>query len=199
MLAAFVLVGLDLYGKQRQGCWSYAICITVWFLTKTCRTVAWNWKVGGKLQWGLQDISDSMTMGYLTTKSTGTEMGWPNKEMFYTVYKQQNGRMTESNVFWRFQWFHPWPKDLTYTNNICFWIFYWLWNLFTFQLLSLFSDFPPHTLISAPIPTASMRVLPIHSPTSTLASYHSSTLGHRASIGPRASLPTDATFSNPLL
>ena len=72
---------------------------------------------------------------------------------------------------------------------VFFFIFYWLFYLFAFQMLSPFPVFPPQ------IP---YWVLP-HPRMPTAAPWHSPTLGHPASTGPRASSPIDAGQGHPLL
>jgi hypothetical protein len=81
-------------------------------------------------------------------------------------------------------------------------IFYWIYSLFTFQMLSPFLVFPPETPYPVLLPFASMRVFlypPIHPPTPASRPRHSPTLEHQAFTGPRASLPTDAREGHPLL
>jgi hypothetical protein len=82
--------------------------------------------------------------------------------------------------------------------------FYWIFSLFTFQMLSPFLVSPPETPCPIYLPPASMRVLPpttqppSHPPLPSLPGIPP-TLGHRAITGPRTSSPVDAQQGNPLL
>jgi hypothetical protein len=67
-------------------------------------------------------------------------------------------------------------------------VFYWLFSLFTFQMLSLFLVSPPKTLPYTLPPFSAHQPF---SPTSAYWLWHSFTLGHRAFTGPRASPPID--------
>jgi hypothetical protein len=86
---------------------------------------------------------------------------------------------------------------------VCVWVcvFYWIFSLFTFQMLSPFLvPLPPAETPYpiSPLP-ASMRESP-HPPThSCLPGLTSPTLGHWAFTGPRTSPPIDAWQGHPLL
>jgi hypothetical protein len=64
--------------------------------------------------------------------------------------------------------------------------FYWIFYLFTFQMLSTSLVAPPETPYPIPPPPASMRVCP-HPPTPASPPSYSPTLGHQGFSGPRAS------------
>jgi hypothetical protein len=78
---------------------------------------------------------------------------------------------------------------------LCF-SFYWLFYLFAFQMLSIFPVNPP--IVSPVTPASKIMPLP-QSPTPTSLPYHSPTLGHWASTGPKGSPPIDAGKDHPLL
>ena len=59
--------------------------------------------------------------------------------------------------------------------------------------------FPSANPLSHSPPAASMRVLPTHLLTPTSPTWHSPTLEHQASTGPRVSPPIDARHGHPLL
>jgi hypothetical protein len=75
--------------------------------------------------------------------------------------------------------------------------FYWIFSLFTFQMLSPFLIPLPPKSPYLPSP-ASMMACP-HPPTHPLPSWYSPTLGHQAFTVPRASSPIDAWRGHPLL
>ena len=66
--------------------------------------------------------------------------------------------------------------------------FYWLFYLFTFQMLFFFSFSPPQTFLPLP-PWGCSPTCP---PTLASATYCSPILGHQASTGPRGSPPSVA-------
>ena len=70
--------------------------------------------------------------------------------------------------------------------------FYWIFYLFTFQMLSTFLVFPPQTLYPIPLPLLLWGYPPTHLPTPTSLPSHSPTLGHQPFTGPRASSPIDS-------
>ena len=76
-----------------------------------------------------------------------------------------------------------------------FFIFYWIFSLLTFQMLSPFPVSPTGNSLILP-PPAYMMVFP-HPPTHPFLS--SPTLGHRDFTGLRASCLTDARQGSPLL
>jgi hypothetical protein len=70
--------------------------------------------------------------------------------------------------------------------------FYWIFSLFTFQMISPFQVSPPEILYFIPAPHASMRVLPPPHPlTPAFLPWHSPTQEHRTPSGPRAASATD--------
>ena len=71
--------------------------------------------------------------------------------------------------------------------------FYYIFSLFTFQMLSLFLVFPPKIPNPFSPPSAPQ---PTHS---HFWSWHSPILGHRAFTGPRAFPPIDDLLGHPLL
>jgi hypothetical protein len=77
-------------------------------------------------------------------------------------------------------------------------IFYYIFSLFTFKMLSPFLVSPPKIPCPFPLPPASMRVFP-YPPTLASLPWHSPTLGHPAFPGPMASLPIDVQQGHPLL
>jgi hypothetical protein len=89
---------------------------------------------------------------------------------------------------------------IIYRNKIYIHIYiirYSICLYFTWYPLSLFLPQKPH--IPSPLPLLLAGCYPIHLPTPPSLPWHSSTLGHRAFIGPRASLPIDAQQGHPLL
>jgi len=80
-----------------------------------------------------------------------------------------------------------------------FFIFYWIFSLFTFQMLSPFPVSPQETPISRPLPLLLWGCSPTHPPTPASPPWHSPTLGHLAFTGPRASPFTDDRHCCPLL
>jgi hypothetical protein len=83
---------------------------------------------------------------------------------------------------------------------VCFLIFYWIFSLFTFQMLTPFLvSHPKKTLTSPPSPCFYEGAPPsTHPPTPASPPWHSPTLGHQAFTGPRASPPIDAQQDHPL-
>jgi hypothetical protein len=79
--------------------------------------------------------------------------------------------------------------------------FYWIFSLFTFQMLSQKVSLPPPQKcpISSPPSLLLWGCYPTHSPTPASLPSHSPTLGHQAFTGPRASPPIDAWQGHPLL
>jgi hypothetical protein len=76
-------------------------------------------------------------------------------------------------------------------------VFYWIFSLITFQILSLFLT-PLRDHYPIPLLPASMRVF-YYPSCPTYPPWHSPTLRHRAFTGPRASSPIDAQQGHPLL
>jgi hypothetical protein len=72
--------------------------------------------------------------------------------------------------------------------------FYWIFNVFTFQMLSPSLVSPQECFsLSLILPSpASMRMLPSHLPTPMSLPWHSHTLGNQAFTGPRISPLIDA-------
>jgi hypothetical protein len=77
-------------------------------------------------------------------------------------------------------------------------LFNWISYLFTFQMLCSFLVSPPENLYPILPSPASMKVL-THPLTHPSRPWHSTTLGHQALPGQRASPPTDVQQGHPLL
>ena len=73
--------------------------------------------------------------------------------------------------------------------------YYWIFSLFTFQVISPFLVLPP----DIPSPVSSLFPLLTNSLTPASWPWHSPTLGHRAFTGPRTSSPIDVPLGHPLL
>jgi hypothetical protein len=89
-------------------------------------------------------------------------------------------------------------RALMYIKQIFFSnYFYWVFYLFTFQMLYPFLVVPP----TPPHPHLISFSLPLFTnpPTPTSWPWHSPTLGHRTFTGPRASPPIDDQLGHPLL
>ena len=71
-------------------------------------------------------------------------------------------------------------------------LFYWLFYLFTYQMLSPFPASPPQICYPFPPVPASIRLLPNSHDHSCLIPMHSLLLGHWAFTGPWASLAIDS-------
>ena len=90
-------------------------------------------------------------------------------------------------------WFSTWLIHTEiYYKDFCalspsYSFLYWIFSLFTFQMLSLPQNPYTHRFYKdAPLP-------PTHTPTPTSLPWHSPPLGHRAFPGPRAFPPIDAS------
>jgi hypothetical protein len=86
--------------------------------------------------------------------------------------------------------------NLNFFLSFSYFLFYWIFYLFTFQMLSPFPVSPWKPPIPFPLPLLLWRCSPTHPLPTPL---ESPTLGHWAFTGPRPSLPTDALQDHPLL
>jgi hypothetical protein len=77
--------------------------------------------------------------------------------------------------------------------------FYWLFYLFTFQILSLLLVFSQQTPYPYSYPLLLWGCSPTNLPTPTSLPYHSPMVGHQAFTGPSTSPPPDARQDYPLL
>ena len=76
---------------------------------------------------------------------------------------------------------------------------YWIFSVFTFQMLFPFLVSPLEPLYSTSLPLLLWGCFPSHPPTFISPSWHSPTLRNQAFIGPRASHPIDARWCHLLL
>jgi hypothetical protein len=93
----------------------------------------------------------------------------------------------------------PYVSYFTIFLHTLVFFFFWIFYLFTFQMLSPFLVSPPETSYPILPPPDSMRVIPTHPPTPASPHWHSPTLGHWAFPGPRASFLMDVWQGHPLL
>jgi hypothetical protein len=105
------------------------------------------------------------------------------------------GYLTQDDIFS----FHPFACEIHVLIVYIFLFFYWVFSLFTFQMLSPFQVSSPESPIPSLCPLLLCGCSPSHLSIRTSMSWHSLNLGHLASTGPVASLHTDALKVHSLL
>ena len=96
---------------------------------------------------------------------------------------------------------------LNFCTRICqkilltfiFYAFYWMFSLFTFQILSPFQFPSPKPTVPFPVPVLLWGCSPTLPYTPASPPWHSLTEVHSAFLGPRVSPPIDAQQGHPLL
>jgi hypothetical protein len=125
----------------------------------------------------------------------GLHIKYSPQQSYTNVFFQKNVSFYFVTFLFCFHVFYESSHYERFVIILCFYAFYWIFSLFTFQMLSasLFST------LKAPSPISFTLSLLTNPPIPVSWHWHHSILGHRSFIGPRASPFIDVQLGHPLL